>query len=194
MNFFLDGGIRDDEKEQLDSLLTSISTQTKTGEYILSKQILTSGEVSYEWPFYPKAEALTVRKYIFIFEVFVFSSFELNLIRKIKDLQANANRPTVTKPTNDTRPTSSKTDQSNTNNRLKKSDRISELDNPLNDQRMQQCIFFITFLFCLLSFILVSDMLDKMNHTLSQCNKSSQEFVEKRFSRDRKKILMCCLG
>ncbi len=61
--FKLDGGIRDDEKEQLDSLLSSISTQGKTGEFYLLKTILTNGEVNHDWPFYPKGEASSVRKY-----------------------------------------------------------------------------------------------------------------------------------
>ena len=73
---FEDGGIREEEKEQLDSLLSSISTQTKAGEYILSKQILSSGEVSYEWPFYPKAEASSVRKY-FLIPTFLFPNLFL---------------------------------------------------------------------------------------------------------------------
>lgn len=54
--------MRDDEKEQLDSILSSISTQLKTGEFNLLKNILTSGEVNYDWPFYPKVEAAIVRK------------------------------------------------------------------------------------------------------------------------------------
>ncbi|CAF4718231.1 unnamed protein product [Rotaria sp. Silwood1] len=78
-----DGGIRDDEKDQLDSLLSSISTSSKSGEYIILKNILTSGEVNYDWSFYPKGEASIVRK-------------------KIKELQANATRPTIPKSTNDT--------------------------------------------------------------------------------------------
>ncbi|CAF4002993.1 unnamed protein product, partial [Rotaria sp. Silwood1] len=76
------GGIRDDEKDQLDSLLSSISTSSKSGEYIILKNILTSGEVNYDWSFYPKGEASIVRK-------------------KIKELQANATRPTIPKSTND---------------------------------------------------------------------------------------------
>jgi hypothetical protein len=59
----LDGGIRDEEKEQLDSLLSSISTQSKTGEFHILKNLLISGEVNYDWPFYPKGEASSVRKY-----------------------------------------------------------------------------------------------------------------------------------
>ncbi len=64
-----DGGIRDDEREQLDSLLSVISTQSKSGEYIILKNILINGEVSYDWPYYPKAEASSVRKYLHLFFV-----------------------------------------------------------------------------------------------------------------------------
>lgn len=66
--------MRDEEKEQLDSLLSTISTQLKTGEFNLLKSILTSGEVNYDWPFYPKVEASIVRKY-FIDFFFLFHLF-----------------------------------------------------------------------------------------------------------------------
>jgi hypothetical protein len=59
----IDGGIPDDEKDQLDHLLSSIATQGKSGEFFILKNILTSGEVNCDWQFYPKGEASIVRKY-----------------------------------------------------------------------------------------------------------------------------------
>jgi len=55
-------GIRDEEKEQLDSILSSISTQSRNTEFILQKHFYTNGDVNYDWPYYLKAEALNVRK------------------------------------------------------------------------------------------------------------------------------------
>ncbi|CAF1552441.1 unnamed protein product [Rotaria sp. Silwood1] len=171
-----DGGIRDDEKDQLDSLLSSISTSSKSGEYIILKNILTSGEVNYDWSFYPKGEASIVRK-------------------KIKELQANATRPTIPKSTNDNPnvssvssrssvtnanvnskypivnnvdPTKSKLNPSliNANNRSTTNDErtqnepedlITSTQNPLTDERIQQ----------------LSDMLDKISNALSQSDKSN---------------------
>ncbi|CAF0797243.1 unnamed protein product [Adineta steineri] len=43
-----EGGMRDDEKEQLDSLLSSISRQSNSGDFFLLKSILTSGEKKIE--------------------------------------------------------------------------------------------------------------------------------------------------
>ncbi|CAF4115114.1 unnamed protein product [Rotaria sordida] len=80
-----------------DSLLSSISTLSKSGEFIIFKYILTSGEVNYDWPFYPKGEASIVKK-------------------KIKELQANATRSTINKTTNDIPIVSSVSDRSNIKN------------------------------------------------------------------------------
>ncbi|CAF1123810.1 unnamed protein product [Adineta steineri] len=176
-----EGGMRDDEKEQLDTLLSSISTQSKSGEYFLLKSILTSGEVNYDWPFYPKGEASMVRK-------------------KIKEQQANAARPTINKTTNDipsvssnanrlslpiqnssskgqisnatsTTTTTVKANSSliSTLNRSGINEERNQLDNeetttttstqnPLSDERMQQ----------------LSDMLDKLNNAISQTEKPNE--------------------
>jgi len=87
--FKLDGGIRDDEKEQLDSILSSISTQSKTGEFYILKNLLTNGEVNYDWPFYPKAEASSVRKYkyfiLFNF-YFIYIFFFLEKLKFFKQM------------------------------------------------------------------------------------------------------------
>ncbi|CAF3589784.1 unnamed protein product [Rotaria socialis] len=179
-----DGGIRDDEKDQLDTLLSSISTQSKTGEFYLLTNILTSGEINYDWPFYPKAEASFVQK-------------------KIKEHQNNPARSTINKTTTDNssslpssisnRPSLTNTNTNSTNkistttsssgtkaklnlstNRLTTTtitDKQSSIENEetlttkaavdssLCDERIQQ----------------LSDMLDKISSALSHSDKSNDQ-------------------
>ncbi|CAF0757078.1 unnamed protein product [Adineta steineri] len=139
-----EGGMRDDEKEQLDSLLSSISTQSNSGDFFLLKSILTSGEVNYDWPFYTKREAQIVRK-------------------KIEEHQVNATRSTINKTTNDIPSVS----LINTLNRSGINEERNQLDheeittftqNPLSDERMQQ----------------LSDMLNKLNNAISQSEKPNE--------------------
>ncbi|CAF4038519.1 unnamed protein product [Rotaria sordida] len=161
-----------------DSLLSSISTLSKSGEFIIFKYILTSGEVNYDWPFYPKGEASIVKK-------------------KIKELQANATRSTINKTTNDVPILSSVSDRSNikntssnigivnslcstksklnsslsnqtnrstTNderNQFEYEDSITSTQYTFNDQRIQQ----------------LSDMLDKISNALSQSDKSNDQLT-----------------
>ena len=71
-----DGGIREEDREQLDNILSQVSTQSKSGEYIILKSLLMNGEVSFDWPYYPKAEASSVRKYLHFFSfIHLFSIF-----------------------------------------------------------------------------------------------------------------------
>ncbi|CAF1943982.1 unnamed protein product [Rotaria magnacalcarata] len=179
-----DGGIRDDEKDQLDTLLSSISTQSKTGEFYLLTSILTSGEINYDWPFYPKAEASFVQKKI--------KEYQNNPARSAINKTTNdnssslpssiSNRPSLTNTnTNSANKISTTTSSSGTKTKLNSStnrlttttinDKQSSIeneeilttkaaaDNPLCDERIQQ----------------LSDMLDKISSALSHSDKSNDQ-------------------
>ncbi|CAF1683319.1 unnamed protein product, partial [Adineta ricciae] len=151
-----EGGIRDEDKDQLDVILSSISTQLKTGEYILQKHLLTTGEINYDWPFYPKGEANIVRK-------------------KIKEAQMNSARSTLTKTNNEV-PSSSNSkplisnsissikSKSTVNNEKTSVESDDVIQNPLSDEKMQQ----------------LSDMLDKLTNALSD-NEKSHEHLKNEF-------------
>ena len=57
-----DGELRDDEKEQIDALLSSIIAPTKSGELILLKNLLLSSQVNPDWPFFSKTDSTIVKR------------------------------------------------------------------------------------------------------------------------------------
>ncbi|CAF0757529.1 unnamed protein product [Adineta steineri] len=155
-----EGGMRDDEKEQFDSLLTSISRQSNSGEFFLLKSILTSGEVNYDWPFYTKREAQIVRKKI--------EEHQVNAVNDIPSVSSTANRlslPTQNSSSKDQISTTTTTTVEanssfiNTLNRSGINEEIrTSTQNPLSDERMQQ----------------LSDMLDKLNNAICQSEKPNE--------------------
>ena len=58
-----DGEMKDEDREQLNHLLSTLTTQNKAGEYILSKQFYFNGDLNPDWPFYSKADSNTLKKF-----------------------------------------------------------------------------------------------------------------------------------
>ncbi|CAF0729612.1 unnamed protein product [Adineta steineri] len=154
-----EGGMRDDEKEQFDSLLSSISRQSNSGDFFLLKNILTSGEVNYDWPFYTKREAQIVRKKI--------EEHQVNATNDIPSVSSTANRlsvPIQNSSSKDQISTTTTAVEANSSliNTLNRSgineEIITSAQNPLSDERMQQ----------------LSDMLNKLNNAISQSEKPNE--------------------
>lgn len=62
----LDGEMRDEEKEQLDDLLSSLTSLSRSGEYLLLKQFFLN-DVNPDWTFYSKSDSNLVRKSLSLF-------------------------------------------------------------------------------------------------------------------------------
>jgi hypothetical protein len=86
----LDGEMKDEEKEHFDEILNSLTSLSRSGEYLLLKQFFVDGQINPDWPFYSKTDSILVKKSLFLF---FGKSFDLSHFRKILDNKSASVRP-----------------------------------------------------------------------------------------------------
>ena len=62
---------REEDKEQLNSLLSLLTTKNTNGEYSLKKEIYLSKELNADWPFYSSFDSNIVKQFCFLI-IFLF--------------------------------------------------------------------------------------------------------------------------
>lgn len=89
---FVSVSSRKDDKEQFNSLVSTLTTSSSTGDLSLKREVLLSGEVNANWSFYSKEDSLRVKEFDYRTKIGIRSTFCLSLLRrKLNSLHQSLN-------------------------------------------------------------------------------------------------------